>query len=387
MRTTQMVWMAALMLLAVACGPEVPNFRKLRADRVREAEGDILVGASWMWGKKLDLMREGMEMALDEVNARGVLNGRKIQVLWRDDNEDLKTGLAIAKELSDSLDVVAVIGHSTSSISIPAAAVYDSMGVLMLAPGATHVDLIREKFQYIFRTIPSDQDAGRQLAKFAGLQGFRRMAIYSLDDEYGRGLAKFFANGAQMLGILISDRRVYEADGTHNFRPVLESWKALRLDAIFLAATMPQGAEIIAQAREVGMTLPVLGSDGLDSPELWRIAGKAAEGTVVFSVFHPGDPRTNVKDFVAAFQSAYGKVPDVWAALGYDTVKLLAEAIKRAGTTVPGDVAAALRKLQDWYGVTGTHNFGQTGELLGKPIIKKIARNGKFEYVPEGFLR
>ncbi len=77
----------------------------------------------------------------------------------------------------------------------------------------------------------------------------------------------------------------------------------------------------------------------------------------------------------------------MWAALGYDTVKLLAEAIKRADTTVPGEVAAALRKLRDWYGVTGTHNFSQTGELSGKPIIKKIARNGKFEYVPEGFLR
>jgi branched-chain amino acid transport system substrate-binding protein len=134
----------------------------------------------------------------------------------------------------------------------------------------------------------------------------------------------------------------------------------------------------------MGVTVPILGGDGLDSSQLWEIAGKASEGTIVASHFHPDVPRPEVKHFIAAFQEKYGVLPDVWAAQGYDAVNLLASAMEKGTTTIPHKVAEVLRSAKDWPGVTGLYTFDENGDAVGKNVIKKIVRNGRFEYLDEG---
>jgi len=147
-----------------------------------------------------------------------------------------------------------------------------------------------------------------------------------------------------------------------------------------LAGSLPEGAQIIRAAREVGIEVPIFAGDGLDSLDLIKLGGQAVESTEVTSFFHPNAPAPAVREFNEKFFKRYNKFPDTSAALGYDAVRLLAHAMTRAKTTVPKKVAMELHNLRGWPGVTGEHGFDDAGNVLNKIIIMQVVRNGKFEY-------
>jgi branched-chain amino acid transport system substrate-binding protein len=379
----------SLLLLSIflfACGEEkLPSPAEKRAAALAQVTGDIKVGVSWMWAKELDLMRQGLEMAADEINQEGI-NGRHLNLVWSDDEEDVERGLKVARDFIADADLGIVIGHSTSSITLKAAPLYQEAGILLLAPGATHPSLTAQGNPLVFRTIPSDANAGLQLANFASQQAFQRVGLCYIDNEYGRALTKIFTE--KKFGELqIIESLSYSPEEDVDFSEVFASWKDLNLDAIFLVATMPQAAHVVSQAHSAGLKIPIIGADGLDSPELAQIAGTAAEGVIAFSVFHPGAPRPAVRSFSKNFKKRYNHDPDVWAALGYDTLKILAAAIAQADNSSPSQIATALRQLKGWSGATGPLAFGSNGELKYKPIVSKIIQQGHFKPLEEGMLR
>ena len=144
-----------------------------------------------------------------------------------------------------------------------------------------------------------------------------------------------------------------------------------------LAGYLPEAAHFIRMARDVGIALPVLAGDALDSMELVTLAGEAAEGTHVVSVYHEDAPYPDTKAFSAAFKKRFNAGANYGAAQGYDAMRLIAYAIEQAGTTVPDEVADVLRKTRDWMGVTGLHTFTETGDVM-KPIVLKVVRDGQF---------
>jgi len=129
--------------------------------------------------------------------------------------------------------------------------------------------------------------------------------------------------------------------------------------------------------------VPIVGGDAMSSPGLMAVAGPAAEGVIVASFFHPEKPGAAVPRFDAAFRRKYGTAPDAGSALGYDCVQLLVQAMRRAKSTVPDDVAAALQSGPPWPGVTATFSFDEHGEMVSKPITLSVVRHGRFEYLAE----
>ena len=164
------------------------------------------------------------------------------------------------------------------------------------------------------------------------------------------------------------------------FYPFLANWKGLGFDAIFIAGTMPEVAYLVEQARELGIGQPIVGGEGLATESFLEATGEAAEGIVVATYYHPDDPRPEVQQFNAAFQARYGMLPDVWAAQGYDAVKVLAHAMGMAGSTVPEQVAEELCSIAEWPGVTGPYTFQENGDVIGRPIVLTVVRDGAFEY-------
>ncbi len=174
-----------------------------------------------------------------------------------------------------------------------------------------------------------------------------------------------------------------EQANERSFDETLRDWSSVDMDAIFLAGEPPSAATFVAEARRQGVSAPILGGDALGSPELVSVAGHAAEGTIVASMFHPDEPRPEVQRFASAFTKRYGTRPDVGSAIGYDAVRLLAAAMTRAKSTLPDSVAKALHELRDWPGVTGAFTFDDAGDLRDKPVVKMIVHNGQFEYLPD----
>jgi branched-chain amino acid transport system substrate-binding protein len=329
---------------------------------------------------------EGLDLAVDEVNAAGGVNGRRVRLVRFDDHGSVDEGRLVAQRIAADPDVVAVIGHLQSYVTVPAAAIYDLSGLVLLSPSSTDPELTSHGYTRVFRMTFTDKAAGRQLAQFAAERRLRRVAIYYLRNTYGRELANAFEERANEIGITIVARRSYDPSDsvtTRTFEPIVKEWKTLDMDAIFLAGEVPSAGFFIAKAREAGLKATILGPDAMSSPALMRVSGSAAEGTIVGATFHPGEPRAEVQRFAAAFAKRYGVPPDSGSAAGYDAVRLLVDAMQRAHSSVPTEIAKALHATRDWPGVTGRVTFDDQGDAVGTRLVKLRVRNGRFEYLPD----
>jgi branched-chain amino acid transport system substrate-binding protein len=358
-----------------------------RAMRAARARGDVVVAVAWPWEMRKELRYgEGLEMAAEEANAAGGVNGRRLRLVRFDDRGSVDEGRMVAQRIAADPDIVAVIGHLQSYVTVPAAGIYDLSGLVLVAPTSTDPELTSLSYKRVFRTTFTDKAIGRQLAQFAGRRGLRRVAIYYIRNTYGRELANAFEERANEIGVTVVGRRSYDPSDEvtpRTFDPIVSQWKTLEMDAIFLAGEVPSAAVFIAKAREAGLKAPILGGDAMSSPALMTASGRAAEGTIVGASFHPDEPRTEVRRFTESFRKRYGAPPDAGSAVGYDAVRLLVHAMQQAHSSVPDEIAAALHELRDWPGVTGTFTFDEDGDVVGKHLVKLVVRNGRFEYVPD----
>ncbi|MBU1055149.1 MAG: ABC transporter substrate-binding protein [Proteobacteria bacterium] len=378
----KLIGSAILFLVMMAC-TQADNLAEERARRADKSTGDIIIGAAAPWSELQDGLWDGIEFAVKEINSSGGVLGRKIQVIKKDDKAAVSAGQIVAQQFAENKDIIAVIGHYNSYVSIPASVIYEYYGLIMLSPSSTSPKLTQQGFKLVFRNIPSDAVFGSELADFCAKRGYKNMMIYHSNNEYGQGLANAFEMQAEQTGIAILDRIDYDSlSGSRTFRKDLLYWKEnFHFDAIFLAGVTPQVALFLIEARKLGIMVPIIGSDGLDTPELVDIAGESAENTFVGSVFHTEIPIEKARNFIRKFSEIYKVNPDSSAAQGYDTVYLLAYAIEKANSTVPRKLADELHALKKWEGVTGSHTFAQNGDIVDMDISIKIVKNGRFEYV------
>lgn len=378
-RKTIMIFGLLLIVLLQGCSTDEKRARE-RAERAKLGKGEILIAVVSDEDDTENLFVEGIEMAIAEINRDGGIMGRKLRALQRS-SSSVKMDLQIGRELVANPDIVAVIGHNISSGAIPVSVIYEKSGMLFIT-GATSPLLTSHGFQLVFRNIPSDRQTGTHLANFASRAGFRKLAV--IDDEtiYGSLLARSFLESAQKIGLEIRKVKSYFVWQT-DFRLMIDEIKLSGVDAIFLGANLPVAAEVIKQIREMGLQVPILGADGLDSPTLWRLAGRAAEGVIVSTVFNSQvDDDVVTRKFVGDFSSRYGVLPDTWAAQGYDAVKLLADSFSLAKSTVPSVVSSYLHFMVSRHGVAGSYSFTKDGDIVGKEMFFKVVRNGKFEFLP-----
>ncbi|MEY4757913.1 MAG: hypothetical protein RJA34_2811 [Pseudomonadota bacterium] len=373
-------WTIVLLLTCLplfGCSDWDSNPRKARAERAEVATGDIIIGAVWPWqGPKGDLW-DGIELATQEINAAGGVLGRKLRIVKADDQGSLAKGRLVAQEFADNRDMVAVIGHLYSFISLPASSIYQSAGQVYITPGATAYKINTQGFDLVFRSIASNRNLGIQLADYMAAQGYRRVAILYEKTTNTQSLANHFEQRARDLGISIVDRRRY-LQGSEDFSTQINAWKDLyTFDALFLAARLKEGSNFISQARKMGLKVPIVSGEGLDSPDILKNAD--AQGVVVpEEISAQGKQNPPYGHFVEMYQSAYQRKPGTYPVLGYDAVHLLARAIRQANSTVPEKIADALHATKGWQGAAGEFNFDAKGDIPDKKIGVKMVHDGRF---------
>ena len=380
----------AAMALAVAALAACGGSDDPIAQRIKRAQGsgEIVIGAAWPWearGEQI-LYGKGMDLAVEELNAAGGVLGRPVKLLRMDDQESVDRGRIIAQELGRNPDVVAVIGHLHSYVTVSAAPIYDLSGLLLVSATSTSPQLTSQGYGRVFRTVFNDTEVGRQMAQFARARGYRRMVIYYARNEYGRELANAFEEQLVSGGGQVVNRESFDPNLSANpvaAEQTVNAWTNWEFDAVFIAGGDAQAALLIKELRRRDIDVPVLGSDALATPMFLQTGGAAVEGTVIASAFHPEAPDAEVRAFNQAFRARYGTEPDVGAALGYDAVRVLAQAMREAQSTEPDKVAAAMRGLHGFRGVTGAFSFDGKGNLVGMPIRKVVVRDGGFHYLDE----
>ena len=365
-------------LFIFSCDTYTTSFKK-RAERAAEAEGNIVVGIVEN-STSPSLFLYGVRLAVKEINQKGGILGRKIETVVYDDMGNLSEGQKIANKLAKNNDVIAVVGHNSSEVAASVSITYEETGIVFISYAATAPDLTLYS-ELTFRNIPDDEEIGRQEADFAHKTGFKKTVVFYERDSAHKRLAEIFYTQAEVKGIRIVTTLSY-FEWENDFRSVISMMKKeYEFDSVFIAGTVPSAVKLIKQMRGMGVDVPILGGSGLDSPELWTIAGRASEGTVVPTVFNPEYPRRQTLNFVEQFESEFGFTPDTWAAQGYDAISVLGSAIEESGSSVPMVVGTTLRFLENREGVTGSYSFTPQGDITGKEIFFKKMHKGHFVFL------
>ncbi|MBN9693952.1 MAG: ABC transporter substrate-binding protein [Verrucomicrobia bacterium] len=345
---------------------------------IKIGEYASLTGSEAAFGQS---SHRGTELAVAEINKAGGILGRQIELITEDNQSKAGESATIAKKFISRDKVVAVLGEVASGRSLEAAPICQAAGIPMVSPSSTNPK-VTEVGDHIFRVCFIDPFQGKLLADFAKRTlKARRVAILSdVSAPYSVGLADFFRKAFTAGGGEIVGEQKY-ASKDKDFRAQLTAIKAENPDAIFVPGYYTEAGLIAAQARQLGLTVPLFGGDGWEAPELIQIAGSALENTYYSTHYSPEAADNRVKEFVKAYQAKFnGDIPDAMAALGYDSAMVLFDAIKRAGSTDSTKIRDALAATKDFPCVTGLTTLdAQRNATKGAVII--TVKDGKFKYV------
>jgi len=343
--------------------------------------GDILIGeygsltgAQATFGQST---HNAIMMAIDEINANGGVNGRKIKVLTEDDQSKQEEAANAVTKLISQNGVLAVLGEVASSCSLAAAPICQSNKVPMITPSSTNPE-ITKKGDYIFRVCFTDDYQGENIAKYAATQlHIKRAAILTdVKNDYSTGLTTTITRVFTSLGGQIVGTASY-SNGDSDFRSQLTSVRAKNPEAIFVPGYYTDVGQIAIQSRDLGMKQPLLGGDGWESPKLIEIGGHSLDGSMYTNHYFYGDPNPLVRNFVQKYKDRYGAIPDGMAALGYDAARVLADAIKRAKKLDGPSLKDAIAETKNFACVTGTITIGPERNAVGKKIIIEEVKNGQ----------
>lgn len=330
---------AAIFVLGVAHG----------AEPIKIGAYASITGKEATWGQSYE---KGSRLAIDEINAAGGLLGRPLQFILEDNQSKAGESTTAVRKLISRDKVVAVLGEVSSGRSLEAAPVCQQMRIPMITNGSN--PKVTQVGPYIFRATYIDPFQGTVMAKFAREKlGARRVALLiEVTNAYSVGLGKFFrerfvADG----GAIVVEQKYSGAE--RDFRAQLTAIKSAGVDALFVPGYYTEAGLIVAQARELGLQVPVLGGDGWSAPQLVEIGGAALKDTYYCDNFSIETQLPEAARFIARYKARYGSEPDSIASVAYDAVGMLADAIKRAGSTEPAKVRDALASIKDLPGVSG----------------------------------
>ncbi|KPA14192.1 Bacterial extracellular solute-binding protein, family 5 [Candidatus Magnetomorum sp. HK-1] len=327
---------------------------------------------------------DGVKMAIEELN-ENLVAGKPVKALYYDDKGSLDIAQKIAWEIADNPKIVAVIGHFSSKIALSTSITYEKNGIIFITPKASISDLIRDRNKYTFRNIPSDNVMAQEMAKFAHRREFKKMSIIYERESFGKRLAEIFQKYGDQQGIKFVSVKSYTS-WEKDFRPLISDLlNDDPFDALLICGNLPTSAFIVKQLRDMGINVPIIGSDSMDSMQLLNIAGKSADGVSVPTVFDPKIANNFTRYFVENFKYYYGFEPDTLAAQGYDAIKVLGHAIEKGGTPNPIVLSTNLRFLKNWQGVTGSYSFTQQGNIIDKSIYFKSVQKDKFVFIEREF--
>lgn len=331
---------------------------------------------------------EGVQFAAEENNANGGVLGRQVELFIEDDEGNATKGVTAVRKLIEQDGVAAISGTYVSGVALAATKVAREFNVPMISAGSTSSDVTdfnEAGDPWFFRAFPGSREQARQSAQdIVEKLDATKVAVLHENSVYGKSLSDSLeANLAEAGGEIISIES-YNPD-ERDFFSVLTKVRSAQPDAIYIAGLMDAGAQIIKQSAELGIDSQIVGSGSMMSDKLIELAGPASEGFAVSSMFEPSTPNEFGAAFTERFRAKFNKEPDVYSALGYDSMNVLIEAVRRAGVAEGEAIQAELKQMTDFplvQGPAGTvADFDEQGSVAFK-IGLAIVRDGKREWLP-----
>lgn len=357
-------------LLINGCG----NVREqTKNDELLIASANPMTGNSSDFG---DMKVKAIQLAFDEVNQSGGIDGKKLTLLIGDDASLPKKAHKLAVTLAADPKVLAVIGHFNSANTLVTRNVYNGAGLPVITDSVNR-SITDGTTPYLFRIVPTDQVAAEQLVQYAvNKLYFKKFAIIYVNNDYSKDMKEYFRAKIRQLGSEVTAIEIFFEGRTKDFTPELEKIKHSAPDSIIFIGYDKEAALIARQARDIGITTPFISTDGISSQELINLGGTAVEGIRFNGFFHTSMKQNSSEKFSKAFIEYYGKEPDSYAALAYDSAQILIEAIRKNGASREG-IYTYLTTLKNFPGVTGNITFDEKHDVHTTIMILTV-KDGQF---------
>jgi branched-chain amino acid transport system substrate-binding protein len=370
----------ACVLAALSLGIALATGAAQSQEVVKIGFASPLTGPQANYGKD---NQNGAQMAIDELNAQGLtIGGKKVtfQLMSEDDQADPKQGPLIAQKLADA-KVAGVVGHFNSGVTIPASRVYNEAGIPELSV-STNVKYTHQGFKTAFRLMADDDKQGTALGEYAVKKlGLKRLAVVDDATAYGQGLADAFAAAVKASGGQVV-KREHTNDKAVDFNALLTSIKAAKPDAIFFGGYDAQAGPMAKQMKLLGMNIPLMGGETVNSAKYIELAGPAAEGSIASTPGAALESRPGGKAFAAKYKARFNSDVGLYTPYFYDGVMAIAAAMKAANSTDPAKYLPALAKIK-YPGVTADIQFDKDGDLTKGLLTIFVVKNGKWEVVSQ----
>jgi branched-chain amino acid transport system substrate-binding protein len=320
---------------------------------------------------------EGAKLAVNQINAAGGVLGRPLELVVYDDQAKPAQSIPIANKLIGQDQVVVGISGSYSGATRSAAGVFQESKLPYISAYAIHPDITRAG-EYVFRTSFLGEVQGRAGAKLIGdMMGKKKVVLITLQNDFGKSLAAGFKEKAADYGLTIVAEYQYSIKD-RQFGSIVAKVKADNPDAIYASGYYFTAGPLVSQLRAAGVDCPIIGQEGYDSQKFIEIAGPAAEGIIITTSLDRDSTVPETADFITAFEKQAGFKSDMVAASGHTAVMVAADAIKRAGSTDPEKVLAAM-KGTDLKVSTGTIKFNALGEVM-KDVQVQVVKDGNWHH-------
>jgi branched-chain amino acid transport system substrate-binding protein len=326
-------------------------------------------GAQW---------KRGFDVALDEINASGGINGRPLQYVFEDSQSDPRQSVAIARKFVSDPRIVAELGDFSSAASMAASPIYNAGKLVQFGFTNSHPDFTKGG-EYMWSNAPNQSDEMPILADVAieGLK-LRKLAALYLNNDWGRTSKDLLVKAAEQRGAVVVGTEGYLAD-EKDFRSAIVRLREQQPDGIIMISYYPDGAQITRQLRTAGLTQPIVAMGSVYSPKFIELGGDAVNGVYTNVPFFPGDPRPVVQNFVKTFEAKYAMEPDAYNGRGYDAMILLASVMRQYGATREA-VQEGLGKIKGVPSVVyGSVQFNPQTRRVEQPLNNRIVvKDGKF---------
>jgi branched-chain amino acid transport system substrate-binding protein len=344
---------------------------------VKIGEVNPISGAIGQYGTTC---HKGIQLAIDQANASGGILSRQIELVTEDNQSKPGQTATIVRKLVTQDKVVAIVGDLTSSATMEGAPIAQNAKVPMVTPLATNPK-VTEVGDYIFRVCFVDEFQGRVMARFAAerLKATKAAILTDVKQDYSVGLSNFFKQTFTAASGAIVREQSYSSGDT-DFRAQLTSIKAAHPGVVFLPGYYPEVSVILKQARQLGLTIPIIGCEAWDNPTLLQVAGSAANGCYFSNQFSADDPAPVVQEFGKVYQQKFGNRPDNFAALGYDAARVVLDAIKKVGSTDSVAIRDAIARTKDFPGVSGAITI-DAKRNASKPVVILAIKDDRIQYL------
>jgi branched-chain amino acid transport system substrate-binding protein len=367
----------AAVLLVAAAKPQ--SSATAESGPILIGEVSPLSGSEANYGQSVD---HGIQLAVEQINAKGGIKGRKLSLRTEDDQSRADVAANVMKSLVSQEHVAAVLGDVTSTLSLAIAPIAQENGVPMITPSSTNAKITKIGDD-IFRTCFTDSFQGGAMARFARdtLKLSQIAILRDAASEYSVGLADAFVEAFKAAGGQIVDDEAYHK-GDLDFRPKWSRIKVARPQAVFVPGYDNDVAFIARQAHEIGIpaSVPLLGGDGWDSSGLLEVGGTALDGSYFSNHYSADDTDPRVQAFVSAYEKRFGAKPDALAAMGYDAAGVLAGALERAANPSGPALRDAIAATRNFPGVTGKITINADRNGATPAVVLKIS-HGTYQFV------